>query len=1770
MSRVSSKPHSVVSIPNTPPASAIGSINNEELSLQTQKIPSVYVVLPHFSEEHKAKYKPVKESSLLPNIDEVIGEYESNGILWYFARFKGGIAHRYSAEGLDDYFPELLEVYRAKQIEGTLAPFDPTASYIHPLDRVVLKLYLSSRGGSSLSSLSPLSDSEAYSDDEEYDDDGLPIERPTRRSTRNHRDSQQLPFSPKKARRVVLTMTDDDDEGPSRRRTLRSRQLKLKPVAYEEEDYGESEIESDEDDYRSRALKRRASKGKQRAVAKPRGARPEYGCVKPIGEIELDYFSDDDDRPLRAHRRLCEKCHLGPAHVQLAAWKKRKSRKKKVNSDEDEEDEEDKIERLAGWVRCLKCCVSAHWGCMAQTQRDEVLKAIRERETVKWKEEHGEEGASEPPKRKSLGIQETTDFICGPCTKGGICMGCMETVLKPLGDILAPAPVLKDGEDTVMADDSQQPSQDEAPPNAPSRELLYRCLTCKRLAHYAHLRRPPALLDADLPEVAEHYQFDTAWLCPDCTSYRYPLDKIIAWRPYPPDAVEPPRPRDQPPPYKERLPREYLVKWQDRSYRRLTWVPHMWLVSTNGSKLKHFLSGGTKVKLLDEPVDDGEKKEDGSGEVTFEITACAGAEESRASSARPGAGIATPKLPSDALTDAERWIPPAWKTVDRVLDVVLWVPKRSKAAEKKKQQQQRNKRKQVVVTDDDEEEEEEESEEMKEVKEAIFEDGELPSLENTETAAQWEKRTGEMISMAEIGKVVWVFIKWDDLGYDEASWDSPPRPGEKDYEAFVKAFERYVFSRTVEIPKLSAAHIKQFDNRPTDDFRKKHLLKDAADLQLGQAAGLKLMPFQVDGFNWLCNNWWNHQQCILADEMGLGKTVQVATFLGFIASKWKASPALVVVPNSTITNWVREFERWAPNLRVVPFYGEKKARDVIKKFELFHENYLSTHTPAKFHVLVTTYENITGRDFTTVFKNQDRWEALVVDEGQRLKSDNSLLFRKLNELRSNHRVIMTGTPLNNNIRELFNLMNFLDPKEWSDLEALEKEYADLDEESIKILHNRLRPYFLRRIKSEVLQLPAKNEVIVPVSMAPLQRKVLSSIYQHNTDLMKGVLQSNFLPSGAKGKLNNILMHLRKCLQHPYLYSSEIEPKGLTPQEAHEKLIDASCKLRLLRTLLPKLKERGHRVLLFSQFVIALDIIEDFLTGEGLKYLRLDGNTKGTDRQKGMDEFNRPGSDVFIYLLTTRAGGVGINLFSADTVIIFDPDFNPHQDLQAIARAYRYGQKKTCLVFKLMVKKSPEERIMQIGKKKLVLDHLIVQKINDDEDGVGENIQSILTYGAQSLFDDEENSRDTINYSDQDILRLIEKTEVEGEQEDKPKEGMSFSFAKIWAADKDTLEDIGDNEEVDSWAQTLEKFDAERTKQVMKEEAESGRGRGRGRRKAATIANKKIGVNETPDKPEMQPKPKKGGKKAPKSDGSGSAYTASDGEESIDEEIAMGGVLLDDEGMDVEELRRQVQRNVHLDRNYNPDYAPGPASRTKVHPSKDSRPAAPVHPPCGLCGERHGGGFGECEMTDSSANLAEYREILILHAEDEDWETRNAAIRAIDEVLWSRGHLSLIAGQPLHPIKPQQQLNRSTLVNDSIPSQQVPQPPQFQRSAPRTQMQAHRGPQAPTASSSRFDISNSASNSVRAPSGPGSSKRPGSPSGETMRKKAKVPIEMSCPVCGASPPHLLKDCGVVLAGSRSISQQIERLERSPGRKDIVDILRKFLSKAKSREMGTEMQ
>ncbi|KAF8213246.1 SNF2 family N-terminal domain-containing protein [Mycena galopus ATCC 62051] len=1687
------------------------------------------VEVPVMASAQKATYKPRGDSDLTDTVkytpDEIIGEYKEQGQLWYYARYKGGIAHKFKVEDIQKSHPDLVSEYLRKQAADELAEFDPAAHYVHPKSRVRMRVRIGKdHARSSISingSVAPSSDVEVVpdseadgedesddeeeKDDDEYEAEGSPIK--PRRSTRSAKlPRQNLPFSPKKTRSQKIVILDSDEgetpEGSTTnagtRRSTRSHKgfkINLDEGAYYESDQEDNNSEG----YDSAPKLKRAAKPPK--ATRKKGSRPAYGHVRGVEDIEYDPNSDEETAALRAHRDTCEKCHENPAHEQLAALSKRKGKgrkRRKTTDDEFEEsgDEAERASKRGGWVRCLKCPVANHWNCLSRAQQEEILKAAREIDRAAWRstrsetelqlvDENGKPKANpnEPGKRPGLDPQQTTDFICGACTKGGVCMGCMETALEP--DAAATSTKFSvEAADTGSAADKDVEMADATKSSNlkydSTMALLFRCLLCKRLGHYEHMPTPSDFpSDSDIPDIATHYT--TSWLCADCSSFRFDLDKIIAWRPYPANAIEPPRDADEAPPhYKTPLPREYLVKWMDRSYRRTQWVPHMWLVSTNGAKLKNFLAVGSKVELLEEPADDTTPDDDGRAQ--FQVIV-----ESRDSSVKPGGGVQKPAA-----------------TVDRVLDVLMWRP--AKKAPKRKGKAERR-----IESDDDR------SEDEPEERTAALDEGEEPSSLFTESLEQWEERKRRKFTTDDADEVAWIFVKWDDLTYDEATWDSPPRSSDsRYYPAFKTALSRFIAARQVFISEggKPAKH-----DRKNDGYDKLRI-DDASELDLGQDPAFKLMDFQVDGFNWLCLNWWNHQHCILADEMGLGKTVQIATFIGKAIGDFGAKPALVVVPNSTITNWVREFERWAPNLRVVPFYGEAKSREIIRKYELTHATKKKGFTSAKFHVLVTTYETLSGKDFTTVFKNQPRWEILVVDEGQRLKSDSSLLFKKLNELKTLHRIIMTGTPLNNNIRELFNLMNFLDPASWNDLEALEEKYDVLTEDLVKELHNLLRPYFLRRIKSQVLKLPPKNEVIVPVSMAPLQKEIYRSILSHNLDLLNGLTGPKAY-AASKGKLNNVLMHLRKCLQHPYLYEETIEPRGLPEREAHEKLIDGSAKLRFLKVLLPKLKARGHRVLLFSQFVIALNVIEDFLTGEGHRFLRLDGNTKSKDRQKGMDEFNREGSDVFIYLLTTRAGGVGINLFSADTVIIFDPDFNPHQ---AIARAYRYGQKNTCLVFKLMVKDSAEERIVQVGKKKLILDHLIVQKMDDDDDA-GDNVESILTYGAQALFEADAGARD-IAYTDTDIDKLIDKTEQEAEPEQIADQGaLSFSFAKVWAAEKDTLEEVVEEEDQgDSWAQTLQKINEDRDRVRANDMATSGRG---ARRRAAAPKQNAYLIDDSPAKGP-------GSRQRSQTDDIESAYgNSSDSEEDIPIADGVSAVAeaLNEAGKKSRKSRKKERKVAAM----------------------ENGPLAPIQnlayqEPCSLCGARHGDQLGECMMTEKSEHLAEFREMLLLHPEDEPLEKRRAAIEAIDEILHQRGHVHLVMGQPLEIVE------RSILDHPQKKSKSTAAPNQASGSSTAGN---------PVASSSTARPPTQ-SNAVAS-----SSKRTLSPTlaSNPPHKKAKTSSSSICIICGSSPHHLAKDCSVVSEGPKRITREIKRLELVPGTGPTVEILRKILVKQKKREIKT---
>ncbi|GBE77743.1 hypothetical protein SCP_0106250 [Sparassis crispa] len=1711
-------------------------------------------------------------------LDRILGEYKGDVGLSYYVRCADGIAYKYPAKKFKSRHPDLVTQYEQDKEKGNLAPFDPSAHYVHPGSRIRMVIKVGgnqkqTQDKAARESSSSSSDELARSMESDYSDDRSPSPV-KRRSTRaaaagaNKKIARDLPFSPRKTRAVRSFVVPDsagedeiDEEEvtpPPKRRTGRATKTRRANLNDEEyADESESENKADSDASSDRPLKSMVVKKKR--IVRGKASRPAYGRFRVIVELDYDDYDDPETVALRAHRDICEKCHRKPAHELLTAAAKRgKGRRKKKNEDEEEdENETEKLTALGGWVRCLKCPLAAHWGCLARSQREEILRAAQERDKADWLERQGpakgaagEDGAvksvPEPGKRAGLDAYQTTEFICGSCMKGGFCMMCREVVLKP-DQIHSAHPEQKaqtslpenDG-DVEMADASANlaPVVDgDVDADKPAKEMAFRCFTCKRLAHYAHLPVPPNWpSDVTPAELAHHYQATNGWRCADCVSFIYTAEHILAWRPYPEGAVEPPREADEPINYKASLPREYLVKWTDRGYKRTQWVPHMWLLAMQPARLKNFLHGGSNVQLLPEVVNEVEASKDEEPSA-FEI----GGEASRDVSVHP-----EPRVMSalDPDPDAQRKVPPAWKTVDRVLDVLVWYPERRFPPKSKKSKAKGRGKKRVQRMESDEEESEGENPERlaaEAERAAAFDEGEQPSADLTETVDEYEERTGEPLTEDDIDRVVWCFIKWDDMGYDDASWDSPPRPGEPGYATFQNAFKRYVISREVVVKHRDRKEQKVFDERPLDGFKKSSAFTRERRPELGQNAQLSLMPFQIEGVNWLCNNWWNHQHCILADEMGLGKTVQIVTFIGYIVSHLSAAPALVVVPNSTISNWVREFERWAPKLRVVPFSGENKAREIIKRYELSHSTTESRTTGAKYHVLITTYETITNnKEFTPVFKKTPRWEVLVVDEGQRLKSDASLLFKKLKELNTVHRIIMTGTPLNNNIRELFNLMNFLDPKEWHDLDALENEYQVLSEENIKQLHTRLRPYFLRRIKSEVLQLPPKNEVIVPISMVRLQREVYLSILSQNLDVLKTLAQgsvgarvSNAI---SKTNLNNVLMQLRKCLQHPYLVSRDIEPKGLSSEESHSKLIDASAKLGLLKILLPKLQARDHRVLLFSQFTIALDIIQDFLDGEGIKYLRLDGNTKQRDRQKGMDEFNRPGSDVFIYLLSTRAGGVGINLWSADTVIIFDPDFNPHQDLQAIARAHRYGQKKTCLVFKLMVKDSAEERIMQTGKKKLVLDHLIVQNM-DDDDGAREDVQSILMFGAETLFQEGDHAGQ-IHYSEHDIENLIEKTEKEGDQVEPQAAagaGAAFSFAKVWSADKDSLEEMPDEpqdngDQVDSWAQTLERLASERAKGQAKEVT----GRGVKRRAAAVFPQQNLDLGDTPVK----------GKKGKRKHKSKSVI-------SDESDAYVGPEQITTSDSEITEPLAATDLDLAI-----PSRSPSPIARPKpLHKSSSpilNRSQAPQDDTCGLCGSRHGN--SACYMTNSSENLAEYRYMLLVHAGDEPLEERRSAIQAIDEALHKRGKLHLIFGQPLRLVEKPPRKKHKKHQSSSAKHDMNPTTFQSVMSMPLPSSTTSQAPRLPSGTT----------NAVAGPS-----KRTLSPllASDAPKKRPREGGPSTCVVCGQSPHHLVKDCPTVAEGSKRIKKEIRRLEQDPLQSPTVNILRNILIKQQRRALAS---
>ncbi|KAL5071495.1 hypothetical protein RYX36_022382 [Vicia faba] len=604
-------------------------------------------------------------------------------------------------------------------------------------------------------------------------------------------------------------------------------------------------------------------------------------------------------------------------------------------------------------------------------------------------------------------------------------------------------------------------------------------------------------------------------------------------------------------------------------------------------------------------------------------------------------------------------------------------------------------------------------------------------------------------------------VKWKELPYDECHWEL-----ESDIFLFQAEIERFnIFqSRTRKI-----SYSKQ-KSRASDDAE---LIKQQKEFQQYEQSpeflsGGALHPYQLEGLNFLRFSWANETHVILADEMGLGKTIQSIAFLASLF-KENVSPHLVVAPLSTLRNWVREFATWAPQMNVVMYCGSSQARRIIREYEFyFSKNKKNNKVKSKkivtrtklesikFDVLLTSYEMI---NLDTTWLRPIKWECMIVDEGHRLKNKDSKLFSSLSQYSSRHRVLLTGTPLQNNLDELFMLMHFLDAGKFGSLEEFQEEFKDINQEQqISRLHKMLAPHLLRRVKKDVLtKLPPKKELIIRVELSSTQREYYKAILTRNYEILTR-------RGGAQISLNNVVMELRKLCCHPYMLEG-VEPVLNDEKGKYKQLLESSGKLQLLDKLMMKLKEQGHRVLIYSQFQSMLDKLEDYCVYKQWQYERIDGKVGGAERQVRIDRFNAKDSSRFCFLLSTRAGGVGINLATADTVIIYDSDWNPHADLQAMARAHRLGQTNKVLIYRLITRGTIEERMMEMTKKKMLLEHLVVGSIKTQNFNQ-EELDDIIRYGSKELFADENDAvrkSRQIHYDDAAIDRLLNRDQVGDEE-----------------------------------------------------------------------------------------------------------------------------------------------------------------------------------------------------------------------------------------------------------------------------------------------------------------------------------------------------------------------------------------------------------------------
>ncbi|KAI5179577.1 hypothetical protein NEOKW01_0040 [Nematocida sp. AWRm80] len=546
--------------------------------------------------------------------------------------------------------------------------------------------------------------------------------------------------------------------------------------------------------------------------------------------------------------------------------------------------------------------------------------------------------------------------------------------------------------------------------------------------------------------------------------------------------------------------------------------------------------------------------------------------------------------------------------------------------------------------------------------------------------------------------------------------------------------------------------------------------------------GRELRGYQKEGLSWLLNKWLFRQSCILADEMGLGKTVQSVSFVDTVVNKCgQKRPALVVAPLSTIPHWEREFAAWT-DLRVLVYHGSQPAREIMADFE-----FRKPGGALLFDVLLTTYEMaIVGLDHLSTIS----FGVSVLDEAHRLKNSKSKAAMALREIEIDHKVLLSGTPLQNNLGELWSLLNFIDAEKFPSLKLFLNTHKMEEADDVEKIQQLLKPLMLRRMKDDVESIPVKEETIVEVELTMIQKRFYRAILEKNIEFL-----------GAAGSstpnLLNIMMELRKCCIHPYLIAGaeeqillengqEKESEANHKDEYYRILINSSGKLVFLDKLLKKLHGE-HKVLVFSQMTKCLDLISEYLQYKGYAYERIDGTVRGDVRQASIDRFSTD-KDSFVFLLCTRAGGVGINLTAADTVIIFDSDWNPQNDLQAQARCHRIGQTSEVKIYRLVTRNTYEREMFDRASLKLGLDRAILHKDKESTPNKKGRVESLLKKGAYGVLME----TDDVNqkFCDEDIDAILEGRTKVVRHEDQS--GNIFSKASFQVTEEIDDPDFWDN------------------------------------------------------------------------------------------------------------------------------------------------------------------------------------------------------------------------------------------------------------------------------------------------------------------------------------------------------------------------------------------